>query len=125
MKTLTVKQPWASLIANGYKNYEFRTWKTSYRGPLYIHAGKGRDIVQIKRFEHLNLNYPASKIVAKVNLVDCILLTQEKIDEIKNENFDIFGHLDESYIGTYAWKLENIELIESEDIVNGKLSLWE
>ena len=39
MKVLTIKQPFASLIANGYKEYEFRTWKSSYRGELYIHAG--------------------------------------------------------------------------------------
>ena len=28
MKVLTLKQPWASLVANGYKVYEFRTWST-------------------------------------------------------------------------------------------------
>ena len=32
MKVLTIKQPWATLIAKGYKEYEFRTWKTKYRG---------------------------------------------------------------------------------------------
>ena len=43
MKVITIKQPWASLIAYGYKRYEFRSWKTNYRGPIYIHAGKGTD----------------------------------------------------------------------------------
>ena len=43
MKVITVKQPYASLIAEGYKEYEFRTWKSSYRGELYIHAGLGVD----------------------------------------------------------------------------------
>ena len=28
MKVLTIKQPWASLIVDGYKKYEFRSWKT-------------------------------------------------------------------------------------------------
>lgn len=32
MKAITIKQPWATLIAKGYKEYEFRTWKTKYRG---------------------------------------------------------------------------------------------
>lgn len=27
MKVITIKQPWATLIAKGYKEYEFRTWK--------------------------------------------------------------------------------------------------
>ena len=32
MKVLTIKQPYASLIAHDFKKYEFRTWKTKYRG---------------------------------------------------------------------------------------------
>ena len=40
MKVLTIKQPWASLIINSYKKYEFRSWKTNYRGKILIHAGK-------------------------------------------------------------------------------------
>ena len=34
MKAITIKQPFASLIAAGLKEYEFRTWKTSYRGEI-------------------------------------------------------------------------------------------
>lgn len=41
MKTLTLTQPWASLVALGQKNIETRSWRTSYRGPLAIHAAKG------------------------------------------------------------------------------------
>ena len=38
MKALTIKEPWASLIINGYKKYEFRSWKTHYRGKILIHT---------------------------------------------------------------------------------------
>ena len=38
---LSIRQPWAWLIANGYKDYENRTWGTYFRGPFYIHAAKG------------------------------------------------------------------------------------
>lgn len=38
MKALSVKQPWAALIASGEKPYEVRTWRTDYRGPLVICA---------------------------------------------------------------------------------------
>lgn len=38
MKALTVHQPYASLIAIGAKRIETRSWSTSYRGPLAIHA---------------------------------------------------------------------------------------
>ncbi len=39
MRCLVVRQPWASLIAEGKKTIEFRSWKTDYRGPLLILAG--------------------------------------------------------------------------------------
>jgi ASCH domain len=38
MKVIVVRQPWAWLIVNGYKDIENRTWKTRYRGPLLIQA---------------------------------------------------------------------------------------
>lgn len=38
MKTLTLTQPYADLIANGDKRVETRSWSTEYRGPLLIHA---------------------------------------------------------------------------------------
>jgi len=39
MKVLTVRQPWAWAIVHGGKVVENRTWLTSYRGPVAIHAG--------------------------------------------------------------------------------------
>src|SRR6476620_4962366 len=41
MKALTLTQPWATLIASGAKRVETRSWGTSYRGPVAIHAAKG------------------------------------------------------------------------------------
>ncbi|MEC5321592.1 ASCH domain-containing protein, partial [Brenneria populi subsp. brevivirga] len=38
MKALSIRQPWAWLIVNGYKGTENRSWKTHYRGPVLIHA---------------------------------------------------------------------------------------
>ena len=38
MKALSIKQPWASLIAHGIKDIENRNWKTHFRGRIYIHA---------------------------------------------------------------------------------------
>lgn len=41
MRALTLTQPWATLVAIGVKNIETRSWSTSYRGPLAIHAAAG------------------------------------------------------------------------------------
>jgi hypothetical protein len=40
VKAITLHQPWASLIADGLKQYETRHWRTNYRGKLLIHAAK-------------------------------------------------------------------------------------
>lgn len=43
MKALSVRQPWAWLLANGYKPVENRTWNTKFRGLVLIHASKSFD----------------------------------------------------------------------------------
>jgi len=35
---LSIRQPWAWLLANGHKDIENRTWHTNFRGPFLIHA---------------------------------------------------------------------------------------
>lgn len=40
MKALSILQPWAWLIANGYKDVENRSWPTRFRGRFLVHAGK-------------------------------------------------------------------------------------
>ena len=40
---LSVKQPWAALLAAGVKTVEVRTWPTTRHGRLLIHAGKVPD----------------------------------------------------------------------------------
>lgn len=41
MKAITITEPWATLVAIGAKQIETRSWPTSYRGPIAIHAAKG------------------------------------------------------------------------------------
>lgn len=40
MKAISIRQPWASLIASGHKTIETRTWPTPYRGDLLICAAR-------------------------------------------------------------------------------------
>ena len=39
MKALSLRQPWATLVAIGAKQIETRSWSTAYRGTIAIHAG--------------------------------------------------------------------------------------
>lgn len=120
MKVITIKQPWASLIASGIKEYEFRSWKTNYRGKLLIHAGCGVD-KEISNFKELNLEYPKKRIVALVELVDCLKLDDNLNKKIINENNIAYG---KKYREGYAWKIKLIKKIDSDKEINGKLGLW-
>jgi len=124
MKVITIKQPFATLIAEGLKEYEFRTWKTNYRGEIFIHAGKGIDKKAMKRYEHLGLTYPTGRIIAKATLTDCIPIDKDmrKILE-KKDPLVYFGVIKNPEWQGYGFKLENIEKIEPIP-VNGKLGLW-
>ena len=124
MKVITIKQPWASLIVYGYKNYEFRTWKTKYRGDILIHAGKGVDKEAMKKFEHLNLEYPKGSIIGKAKISDCIYIDQSFKDKLAEENYRVYEGVIKCESDLYAFKLNDITLINPIKIT-GKLSLWE
>lgn len=41
MKALSIRQPWAWLVAHGHKDIENRQWLTHFRGSVLIHAALG------------------------------------------------------------------------------------
>lgn len=125
MKVITIKQPFATLISEGLKEYEFRTWRTRYRGDILIHAGKGIDKKAMKKFEHLNLEYPIGCIIAKATLTDCITIDEEARGMLKEKQSIVYSNIiNHPEWEGYGFKLENIEKIKPIPI-NGKLSLWD
>jgi hypothetical protein len=76
----------------------------------------------MKKFEYLGLEYPHSKILAKVNILDCIELNKRINKQIIQENELVYGN---KYDRTgYAWKLEVIEKINDNIEVSGKQGIW-
>lgn len=122
MRVITLKQPWASLVANGYKIYEFRKMNYSYRGKILIHAGKGIDKEAMNRVKKLNLEYPQSQILAEVEIEDVI-----EVDDVFNKyinNLDSIVYGKNKIRDGYAWKLKNVKKIESSKKINGKQGIW-
>lgn len=138
MKALSLTQPWASLVVEGHKAYETRSWPTKYRGSLAIHASKGfpRSAKLLLGTEEsdgddficMALNRPAEemhlgRILGTVDLVDC----QETWDVLGSETIFIsqaehaFGDWAE---GRYAWKLENPVKFQYSIPAKGSLGLW-
>ena len=80
LPTLSVRQPWAWLIVNGFKEIENRPRRMNYRGPLLIHAGLSRDayteenIAWIKRRfgVQVPMELDTGGIVGIVEVVDCV-----------------------------------------------------
>lgn len=122
MRVITLKQPWASLVANGYKIYEFRPMNYSYRGKILIHAGKGIDSEAMERVEKLNLDYPSSRIVAEVEIEDVFKVDDEFNKYINGLNFCVYGNKDNRT--GYVWKLKNIKKIDSDVSISGKQGIW-
>lgn len=121
MKVLTLRQPWATLVAEGIKKYEFRSWKTKYRGKILIHAGAGIDKEDMKKYKDLNLDFPSRKIIAVVEIVDCLELDEDLNKKIINEKNIAYG--DKIRTG-FAWKLNNVKKINYDKEINGQLGLW-
>ena len=53
MKALSIKEPFASLVSLGIKRIETRSWKTNYRGEIYIHASLTKNKMEKERREKL------------------------------------------------------------------------
>lgn len=121
MKVLTLKQPWASLVANGYKIYEFRSWKTNYRGEILIHAGCGVDKEWLDKVKDYGIDFPKKKILCKVVLEDCLEIDDKLNKEILKLDKNVYG---EKIRDGYAWKLGKVTKVEIEKKINGQLGLW-
>ena len=80
MKALSIRQPWAWLIVNGYKDIENRTWSTDFRGRVYVHTGrkiKSGDFPEQRDYITesgiiLPEEPPLGAIVGEVTITDCV-----------------------------------------------------
>ncbi|WP_346235706.1 ASCH domain-containing protein [Lysinibacillus telephonicus] len=139
MKAITIKQPWATLIALGEKKFETRSWQTKYRGPIAIHAGKSVDKeacedswIKGVLAEHgitFWKQLPIGVVLATAEIVEChrvgaTLGYASVFDSGKSINgLEVaFGDYTK---GRYAWELANVEVLKTPIPAKGQLSLWE
>jgi activating signal cointegrator 1 len=133
-KILSLWQPWATLIAIDLKKHETRSWGTSYRGPIAIHAAKrkmGEAERRVWRWamqygfpdagDRLPQNIPAFEdiplggIVAIANLTDCLKMSRgfrNKQNIVAEDVTYLERWLGDWTSGRFAWKLEEVKPIE-------------
>ena len=115
MRVITLREPWASLVLYGIKSIETRSWYTSYRGELFIHAGKHpvpkKDNLLNFVTELLpNTDYFYGKIILKCVLEDCIQIDETFVQNVKQ--LDPLNYICGDFSsGRYAWMLNDIKAI--------------
>lgn len=126
MKVLSIKEPYATLIASGNKLIETRSWKTNYRGEIFIHASGTKLAKEYLTNEYVlslitNLNLNFGNIICKANLIDCVYMDDNFLNKIKLNTKEYNLGLYEK--GRYAWIFEDVEPIYPIP-VKGKLNIW-
>lgn len=119
LKAISIRQPLAWLIVNGYKDIENRVWATKLRGPVLIHAGQSKAdttaeaLAYIKRRCHvtdLPLSWPSARttggIVGIAEITDCVQ-----------------RHRSKWFHGPYGWTLKNARRLPFKP-VKGQLKFF-
>jgi hypothetical protein len=146
MRTLSLWQPWASLIALGEKKIETRHWTTDYRGPLFIHAAKSghgkptrvqaamgqaftNEIISATLAAHDITGMdqlPLGAILCTVRLLwtrptDHVMADPEMKDQLTSREL-AFGDYSS---GRFAWGLELVEVFPKPFPVRGHQGFWQ
>ena len=127
MKALTISQPFASLIVEGEKRFENRTWECHYRGNLAIHAGKGTQYLTRKEL----LACPTRKVVGGGNGADCVhgmeareaLIREQSLGRFPWQTLEVFLK-DKHFEGPFAIVLDDIAKLDSPIEIPGAQGLW-
>ncbi len=128
MRALTILQPYAYLIglsaeAPDAKRIENRTWATSYRGPLCIHAGKSKACLSEHRAgSRGDLVYGA--VTAVADLVDCVRLEDLPTAPMPDRPLWPWYRDDPHAFGPYCWLLANVRRLPTPVPMPGALGLW-
>lgn len=137
MKAISLIQPFATLIMLGYdfKHHETRSWSTTHRGKLAIHASAGRPgwareaaetpLIKAALAEH-GLSFdtlPRGAVLGTVDVVDMHRITAEFVATLTPMEVAAGDYTPDA--GRWAWQLENREPFGAPVACKGALSLWE
>ena len=123
MKAISIKQPWASLIAHGIKDIENRTWKCPHKyigQRILIHASKVRtkDYFIPKR---LFINSKVCSILESKELPEGAIIGSVVIAECVQNHPSVWAEM-----GCWNWVLKDAVLFDKPiQNVKGKLSFWD
>lgn len=137
MKTISIMQPWASLIVLGHKKIETRSWNTKYRGPLLIHASAGKKGIKTMDADLWDLcselgvevaDLPLGAILGSCNLdtlestkhLNSIMDFYQRKGRAAKYEMEFGNYLPDRY----GWLLSDIVKFDQPIPAKGKLSIW-
>jgi ASCH domain len=65
LKAISIRQPWAWLIVNGYKDVENRIWEAKLRGWVLIHAGQSKSDTSPEALAYIKRKYRVANLPDK------------------------------------------------------------
>lgn len=122
LKCLSIRQPWAWWIVNGHKCVENRTWSTSYRGLLLIHAGKTIDKSAYAWAAENGIDVPDDEqlvrgaIIGSAWLVGC--------QDLASDPAVLEKHAPWAF-GPRCWLLEQPRVLDEPVAYKGRLGLFD
>lgn len=128
MKALSLLQPWAILLVRGEKKIETRSWKTSYRGPVAIHAS-----AEFSAYHRGLCNtWPFARVLPKNGYMlptGAVLGTAELFDirptaVVREGITDIERELGDYSEGRFAWYFRDFKPLAMAIEAKGSLGLW-
>lgn len=129
MKALTIHQPYAWAILAGLKPVENRTWSTSHRGPLLIHAGRRSErwLAEIPKLRAAGIEVPDADeltygaIIGKIDVVDVV-----QYDPRQSQLVDPYDLKDNFWaIGPVCFILAKPQIFPEPIPCRGQPGLWE
>lgn len=124
MKCLSLKQPYADLLAFGEKTIELRKWNTRFRGKFLIHASKNIDIQACERLDIDIDKLTIGAIIGSAFLYDFKEYSnQEEFNKDKQKHFSIVTKYFDGY--KYGFLIRNARLFKKSIPYRGKLRFFE
>ena len=141
MKALSLTQPWATLVAIGAKRIETRTWSTSYRGLVAIHAGKAPSsdarntvyadsVLKVLNEARIHVGRDGSELPTGVIVAVGILASVEPTENLTNRARGIEALSPHEFeFGNFAprrfgWLLTDVQRFREPIACTGALGVW-
>ena len=124
MKCLSLKQPFADLLALGEKTIELRKWNTKFRGEFLIHASKNIDIDSCDRLDIDIDKLTIGAIIGSAFLYDFKEYSnQEEFNKDKQKHFSLVTKYFDGY--KYGFLIRNARMFKKSIPYPGKLRFFE